>query len=685
MNLRVQALERGLTSLLRAQHPAGSWTDFWLPVGTSDAWVTAYVGLALHAVSVCPWLPKEPRYRARTAAQHAAQWLLTHEHPRGGWGYNAAVSADADSTAHALSLLARLGQPIPAGALAILRAHEVDGEGFRTYLWPNPAHAWTRPSPDVTAAALRALHDLGDLSTAGLHGAWTVMLAPQQTSEGLWTGFWWTGPAYPTGLTLEVWAASGRPTRPEPPTLSQTGHAFDLAWQLRAQQALGQPQAAATTAQLLSRQADDGAWPGAPILRVPPAHPASVGFTLTARDDRRVFTTASVLRALALGDPDSMESSRPRRSPTTSAAPPHPLHDVVTRAALAAGLTQPQAQDAQTLFAHLTRLSLHPPGLWPSRQLTALSGGLPLEFSCVTGPQVPAALRYAAEVGDPFLPPPARTQSGLRILEDVAAHLGFQAGWARLWPALRVLTDPMNAAPDGTRFTVWGGVNQVLSSAETVQAPALKIYLNTLHRTLGGGRARIDAALDAAGFAVSNRLRRMLDLLDQAGFPQEVGFALGGQDQVACKLYYELHGWRPALIETILSLTDLPARPEVLKPEIPGLIRAGLARKSRSGIGLRIDPVTGDVRELMVACAFPTPLLPLHETVRRVETWLRSQGDDPAAYLALVRALLSTWPDQHLPTPAMHSLFTQTVTHKGRRTALYLRPFLQGSAEPAPV
>lgn len=670
------ALRGGLDSLLRTQHPAGSWTDFWLPVGTSDAWVTAYTGLALHAVSRCAWLPADMREQADTAARHAARWLLEHPHPRGGWGYNGAVGADADSTAHTLSLLARLGLPVPAPALTFLRAHEVPGEGFRTYAWPNPTHAWTRPSPDVTAAALRALHDLGELTPAELRAAWASTLGPQQRQNGLWEGVWWVTPAYPTGLALEVWDTAGRPAPCFSPVFCTSGNAFDLAWQVRAQQVMRQPEAAQATAHLLSAQTADGAWPTTPLLRVPPAHPTSGGVTLYASDDRRIFTTASALRSLALGLHDG-PAGRQRITRQKTEPRRHPVHDIVGQVARATGFPAAQVEEAQALFGHLTRLSLRPTAPWPSRQLTALSGGMPLEFSAVVGQDARPALRYATEVTDPFLPPPTRARSGLDTLHDVAHHLGYAASWARVRPAVTFMTSALRDAPDGTRFTLWGGVDQVAATPGQPRPPAaLKIYLNTLHRELGGGRARVETALQAAGFPRSNEVQRALKLLDAAGFSQELGFGLGPRGKVAGKVYYELPGWQLSLVNDLLALSGLPGTVDDLTPEIPGVIRAALAARSRAGIALRLYPGSGHITELTIACAFPVPLLPLNTTLHRVETWLETQHGSAAPYRALADALRPTWPDQDTGTRAMHSLFTRTLTAQGCRTTVYLRPHL---------
>ncbi|MFZ2489731.1 MAG: hypothetical protein WAZ19_16615, partial [Anaerolineae bacterium] len=52
-----ESLARGVAYLLATQEPDGHWWDFWLPVGASDAWVTAYTALALLDAAAGPHLP----------------------------------------------------------------------------------------------------------------------------------------------------------------------------------------------------------------------------------------------------------------------------------------------------------------------------------------------------------------------------------------------------------------------------------------------------------------------------------------------------------------------------------------------------------------------------------------------------------------------------------------------------
>ncbi len=302
-------LTAAIAYLLRLQASSGAWTDFWLPVGTSDAWATAFVGLGMHAASGSPVLDPQVRQEALSAAQRAAAWLLAQPRPHGGWGYNSQVAPDADSTAHSLSLLARLGLPAPAEAIAFLLScrtwSDVDAApgGFRTYTFSDPENPWAQPHAGVTAAALRALFDLGRLSRAELAAEWAHLLVPAQRLDGGWDGYWWTSPAYATGMALEARAQSGSPLLARPVRLRRMPlTAFDEAWALHAYALLGDEQAVHRLARrLLSRQDSDGGWPSAPVLRVPPSHPGARGLDdLQATDARRLFATSSALRALAL-------------------------------------------------------------------------------------------------------------------------------------------------------------------------------------------------------------------------------------------------------------------------------------------------------------------------------------------------------------------------------------------------
>jgi hypothetical protein len=709
-----QALRRGLTAsvnyLLRLQAPTGAWTDFWLPVGASDAWATAFVGLGLHAASESHLLDPQVREAALAGSRRAAAWLLAQPRSNGGWGYNGQVAADADSTAHCLSLLAHLGVPAPREAIAFLLASRTVS-GFRTYAFPNPQHAWTHPCSDVTAAALRALFDLGRFSQAELAAEWVNLLGTAQGLDGLWNGYWWISPSYPTGLVLEVWAQAGRPLLHRPVCLRQRKPSvFDQAWALQTHALLGEEQAVHRLAGwLLTCQESDGGWPSAPVLRVPSSQPGvSVRDDLQGTDARRLFATASALRALALHAPiviDAPPLTFRRPLPANRSVYHKNLTRLVQSVALSAGFNPSAAQQARRLVNCLTSRSLAYPCPFPSAQLSTLADGLPVEFSVNVGPTARPALRCAAEVGDPFLAPYPRALSALESIAQVAHMLDCDQAYERILPGIRQVVSPELPVPEAARFWVWGGldITQVRSPSETLDPkvfpeqwiapagngistllPVLKVYLNLLDTELGGGgRARLERALAAVSIPIPPAVREALDRLDAVGFLHELGFGLGKNGRVALKLYYELHGWRRALVGNLLTILDLPIDPDAVVPEIPGILRESLAAKCRAGISLRLDPDSGAARELTIAAAFPPPMLTPQETTRRIAAWIESLSWDSTPYRALANLLLPDWQAEDAASAVvtghlrMHSLFTRTISAEGPEATIYLRPWVK--------
>ena len=699
------SLERGIAYLTGTQHPAGSWSDFWLPVGTSDAWVTAYIGLALCAASQSPLLDKGIRGAAESSALRAAEWILGRQQRLSGWGYNSTVPPDADSTAHALSLLAHLGVKVPAEAIVFLHEHEVPGKGYRTYQWHNPDYQWTLPCADVTAAALRALYHVGEMRRADLQAHWQEMLGSTQDEHGWWTGYWWTTPNYTTGLALEVWHLSGCPPLSYPlnhhlPAIVP----FDLAGSLYANSFYGnQAGRDALLARLLSLQEPDGAWPSVPMLRVPPSNTlaGSMYRTIIAQDARRLFTTASVIRAMIIACEQTISllpqaeillcSSRGDRESNyrheyklkdervvQRSKQGETLDALVYQAARVTGFNTQSAEEVREIFATLTRESLAAPCPWPSTQLSCLAGGIPLEFSTTVGHEVKPSLRYAVEVGNPYYAPYDRACSAIAAVARTAAMLNYDDAWQRVSPAIEHLVTHSMAISDGLRFWVWSGIDHIAARMEGSRPTSLlKVYFNLLNREVGNARQRVEQALQAASIPVSDELKEVLSTLCKVGFLHEMGFGLGPGGKIACKVYYELHGWRRPLVERILEQVGIPCDTDAVCPEIPGLLLESLAARSRAGIALRIDPMSGAVRELTTAAAFLPPMLPHAETRRRVEAWINDQHWYDETYRNMSQLLLSTWEANPQILGNLHSLFTRTISSESSWTAIYLRPCLQ--------
>lgn len=296
-------LARGAAFLLAHQSRGGQWLDFALPVGPSDAWVTAYVGLALAG------LPAALRTPAVDAAiARAADWCEAAMGGDHGWGYHAFTGSDADSTAHAIRFLRAAGRAVPAGCLARLREFQrVDG-GFATYQREHPDDTWGHSHADVTAAVLLALAPSPNAGAAVAAGA--AYAAAQQRTDGGWPSYWWHSPAYATRVNVAALRHLGVPFDTRAAAVAAqaaaaSGGPFDLALALATTVDIDGAPPAGALAALAAAQDVDGSWPSAPVLRLTDPRCATPWLgtqtgTLYA-DPRRLFTTATALTGLAAG------------------------------------------------------------------------------------------------------------------------------------------------------------------------------------------------------------------------------------------------------------------------------------------------------------------------------------------------------------------------------------------------
>lgn len=694
----LRSLRSGLSYLTRLQDPSGVWTDFWLTVGASNAWVTAYVAETLRDAGI---VLNEESGNAKRAVERAANALLALPRTRRGWGYNHRVAPDADSTAHVLTFLSRVGAQVPQEAVTFLREHRHSNGHFSTYLSVDPNNEWGRTCPDLTAAALLALHDSGALSTVDLAREWSTSLEGSQTPDGTWHGYWWNTPNYTTGMVLSVWDAIGRPPLHYPlPKGLPASNAFDLGWSMMIDEFVHKECFVTLDAleRLLTLQEPDGGWPAAPILRVPPSHPGvRGGSTQIAKDDRRLFATATAVRALAslvARQKESVPVDNHRRdlrpngqaqvrsqgsiqSRHLRSALGRRLSEFVYQTAITLCFPQSLAREAETLYTDLTRRSLAQPSPWPSEQLSSLSGGVPVEFSTVLGESDRTALRYAVEVGAPYLAPKRRALTGLGVLARVAHDLGYADVWTRVHHAVRALIALQTHVPPDLRFGVWGGVDQsVPSEHESNPRPKLKVYVNLLDTPHSPGLPKLLAMLKNADIPVRAETLAALNLLNEAGFPQEIGFRLGPNGACDCKVYFELPGWSRGLAESVLERLGWSRDAAALVPEIPGIVRESLARKHRSGLSLRVDTRTGAPLDLTSAAAFPPPMKSPESTRQSVLAWAAQEGWSYRSYSLLSELLLRAWKDAEPSFGKMHTLFTRTLTYSQAYATLYLRPHI---------
>lgn len=184
------------------QSDEGSWLEWQLPPGQSDAWTTSFVGYKLRLV------PAHLRTRLEEAIQAAIGWTLKNEHSDGGWGYNTRVEADADSTSYAILFLSSWGQAVPNRSYLRLTEFQQPDGGFSTYIAKSKRDSWGVSHPDVTPVAVLALLTKYKRSNSMVHRA-LKYLRQQRTSEGVWNSFWWNSFLYGTEANLALLAALG--------------------------------------------------------------------------------------------------------------------------------------------------------------------------------------------------------------------------------------------------------------------------------------------------------------------------------------------------------------------------------------------------------------------------------------------------------------------------------------------
>lgn len=301
------ARRAGVELLLRHQHADGHWEDYHLPVGRSDAWVTAYVALRLVASGAA----REPLVDA--AIGRAAAWLRRTRPYAAGWGFNGVTGPDADSTAHAVLLLRWRGgvrhgdirSDIRSDIAWLLTCWRAAG-GFATF---DAADGWGAPHTCVTPLAFFAL-PVGEQRTRRAAVA-RYVLATRRV-DGTWPAYWWRTCCYSTYWNLRLCRALGLDS---PAVLDRVGadagfaprSLFDLSFIVAIAALERHPACLPLARTLIALQERDGGWAGSDDLRVTRHDvPAGAEDGTCYRDEHGLITTASAIFALghAGGDAD---------------------------------------------------------------------------------------------------------------------------------------------------------------------------------------------------------------------------------------------------------------------------------------------------------------------------------------------------------------------------------------------
>jgi hypothetical protein len=254
----------------------------------------------------------EPRLTLslRIALQRAVRFLENARHKSGGWGYNTGCEPDADSTARVILFLRKAECQLSLRDYASLARFQISDGAFATYRTTDPTHGWGRGHPDVTVVALQALAGILPAAHVALRRGY-ARIAEYLSRRDPWASYWWPSRQYLARelLVLEQDQPEAPRCFPPPPSISDNANSFDQALGLEIALLLGVPplQVSNLVDPLLWMQAADGGWPSSPILRVTDPRSRTLDdrfcrLSPVVCDDRRLFTTATVLAALKLFD-----------------------------------------------------------------------------------------------------------------------------------------------------------------------------------------------------------------------------------------------------------------------------------------------------------------------------------------------------------------------------------------------
>lgn len=309
MNAEIRSVvERSIISsleyILSHQSANGSWVDWSLPTGESDAWTTAFVGYKLALI------PKGFKDIVIESTDIASEWMLGHSKSDEGWGFNDKIGSDADSTAHAILFLTSCGAAIPERSYGRLKEFQGRDGGFSTYSPGEGFGSWTMSHPDVTPVALLALLTKhGGIDSTICLGIDYILR--QRTPEGLWNSFWWDSPLYSIERNLAFLDAVS--------AYSDTARTLENLLQIRPRNAFERSLMISSilyadsrsppikirelVRQLLVEQQPDGSWRSRSILRLTnnscsePWNCKDCGPLFS--DPHNLFTSATVLGAIS--------------------------------------------------------------------------------------------------------------------------------------------------------------------------------------------------------------------------------------------------------------------------------------------------------------------------------------------------------------------------------------------------
>jgi hypothetical protein len=286
------------------------WVDYRLAPGWSDEWITGYVA---DRIAGTPGTENAlargwEALRTRTAVRPA------------GWGFNALVPQDADSTSWALRLALKVNamdSPEAQRALGSLTQFKHHDGRFSTYGPTESIAAFIGADPSRTFAGWTAPHDCVTAAAAGVPALVShETIRATQCVDGRWKSYWWCSDTFATSLAVEALsegpavqsAADWAIAHLTSPVLT----AFETANLVLVSVTAGRTSDSVVTEavkRLTATMRPDGSWNGGAYLRVPDPDdltpddrsewiPGGHIEGAVVVDERRHFTTATVAHAL---------------------------------------------------------------------------------------------------------------------------------------------------------------------------------------------------------------------------------------------------------------------------------------------------------------------------------------------------------------------------------------------------
>lgn len=288
------ALNKAKRALFNSMTENKRWLDYYLPVGQSDIWVTAYILFQLQNLSLT--VEQSLLYK------NAKKWLLNQATSQ-GWGYNSSTPPDSDSTSLALLSL-NLTNKKAKSFLNKINLNCKSENGYSTY---NPniyKGSWVEAVDDVSPYVLLARHKYNRDSSTELPD----FIRNNQLENGSWSSYWWTSDLYATYGYLLYFNKIGT----EPSNSAELLHYienyqpicdFDSALLVNCLYFLGSKKNNfKLISQLINQQQENGLWKGSALLRLPKedlVKPKNkIEGTVLYKDMNGYFTTALTINAL---------------------------------------------------------------------------------------------------------------------------------------------------------------------------------------------------------------------------------------------------------------------------------------------------------------------------------------------------------------------------------------------------